>query len=217
VTQRYRNEGVRVLAGDSVVGVERDGDLRVSTRSGETFQVDGVVAGLGIEPNVALAQDAGLDVDDGIVVDARLQTSADGIYAAGDVANFEAPGLGRMRVEHEDNANTMGAAAGAIMAGADTKYEHLPFFYSDLFDMGYEAVGRLHRDLDTVEDWHDGFDQGVVYYLDNGKVHGVLLWNVWGQVDAARELIAGGDSYAPTQPAPCAPVRAAPRGRAATR
>jgi hypothetical protein len=77
------------------------------------------------------------------------------------------------------------------MAGADDgAYSHLPFFYSDVFDLGYEAVGELDPRLQTVGDWKVPFREGVVYYLDGGRVRGVLLWNTWGQVDAARRLIA---------------------------
>ena len=76
------------------------------------------------------------------------------------------------------------------MAGAAEPYSHLPFFYSDLFDLGYEAVGVLDSRLETVEQWVTPFREGVVYYLDAGRVRGVLLWNTWGQVDAARNLIA---------------------------
>ena len=155
------------------------------------IEADGVVAGLGIQPNVALAEQAGLAVEDGILVDEHLRTSQEAIYAAGDVANFPNPALGRrLRVEHEDNANTMGAAAGRNMAGAARPYTHLPFFYSDLFDLGYEAVGDLDARLETVADWKEPYREGVVYYLGDGRVRGVLLWNVWEQVDAARRLIA---------------------------
>ena len=84
----------------------------------------------------------------------------------------------------------MGRLAGRAMAGAPEPYDHLPFFYSDLFDLGYEAVGDLDPRLDTVADWAEPFREGVVYYLAEGRVRGVLLWNVWGQVDAARQLIA---------------------------
>jgi NADPH-dependent 2,4-dienoyl-CoA reductase/sulfur reductase-like enzyme len=104
--------------------------------------VDGVVAGIGISPNTDLASAAGLVVDDGVVVDERLRTNHHDVFAAGDVARFFAPALGaRIRVEHEDNALTMGRAAGRSMAGDPTPYTHLPFFYSDLFELGYEAVG----------------------------------------------------------------------------
>jgi NADPH-dependent 2,4-dienoyl-CoA reductase/sulfur reductase-like enzyme len=163
----------------------------LKSESGQTFYADGVIAGLGIEPNVSLAQAAGLEIDNGIVVDEGLRTSYPDIYAAGDVAHFFNPLLGkRIRVEHEDNANTMGRAAGQAMAGNSAPYHHLPFFYSDLFELGYEAVGELNPRLETVADWKERYREGVIYYLEHGRVRGVLLWNTWGQVDAARALIA---------------------------
>jgi len=76
------------------------------------------------------------------------------------------------------------------MAGQPAPYDHLPFFYSDLFELGYEAVGEIDARLESVADWRDPFREGVVYYLREGRVRGVLLWNTWGQVDAARALIA---------------------------
>jgi hypothetical protein len=77
------------------------------------------------------------------------------------------------------------------MAGADDgPYVHLPFFSSDLFDIGYEAVGELDPRLQTVSDWKEPLREGVVYYLEGGRVRGVLLWNTRGQVDAARRLLA---------------------------
>jgi NADPH-dependent 2,4-dienoyl-CoA reductase/sulfur reductase-like enzyme len=153
--------------------------------------VDGVVAGIGVQPNVELAQTAGLQVENGIVVDEFLRTRHPDIHGAGDVAAFYNPALGkRIRVEHEDNANTMGRQAGRIMAGALEPYHHLPFFYSDLFDLGYEAVGELDSRHEIVADWKEPNKEGVVYYMQSGRVRGVLLWNVWKQVDAARKLIA---------------------------
>jgi len=147
--------------------------------------------GLGIEPNDKLAQAAGLKVENGIVVDEFLRTSHPDIYAAGDVARFFNPALEKsIRVEHEDNANTMGRLAGLNMAGKSEPYHHLPFFYSDMFELGYEAVGELDSRLETFADWKQPNKEGVIYYLHNGRVRGVLLWNVWGQVDAARALIA---------------------------
>jgi NADPH-dependent 2,4-dienoyl-CoA reductase/sulfur reductase-like enzyme len=187
----YRQHGVEVAANTRVVAVEPQGEqLRVRTEGNRDLLVDGVVAGLGIEPNTILAQAAGLAVDDGIVVDRMLRTSHPGIYAAGDVARFYNPLLERkLRVEHEDNANTMGRQAGRNMAGQAEPYDHLPSFYSDLFDLGYEAVGELDARLEIFADWREPFREGVIYYLQHGCVRGVLLWNVWGQVDAARELI----------------------------
>ena len=188
----YREKGVEVLAGEHVAAVEARGEeTAVITQSGRELTVDGVVAGLGIEPNVGLAKAAGLRVGAGVVVDESLRTNDPHVFAAGDVAEFFNPALGKwMRVEHEDNANTMGRMAGRSMAGQAVRYDHLPFFYSDLFDLGYEAVGELDSRAEVVADWKERFREGVVYYLHDGRVRGALLWNVWGKLDAARELIA---------------------------
>jgi 3-phenylpropionate/trans-cinnamate dioxygenase ferredoxin reductase component len=187
----YRQKGVRVVPGEKVSGLEKTSrGTKVATQSQREFLVDGVVAGIGVTPNDELARSAGLKIENGIVVDEFLRTSDPNIYAAGDVANFSNPALGkRLRVEHEDNANTMGRAAGTAMAGSASPYHHLPFFYSDLFDLGYEAVGELDPHSETVADWKEPHREGVVYYLRDGRVRGVLLWSVWGQVDAARQLI----------------------------
>jgi len=195
----YRDKGVDVRAPETAAALERKGAGSVlRTKSGEKFEVDGIVAGIGIEPNVDLAKAAGLRVENGVVVDEFLRTDRHEIFAAGDVANFYNPALGkRLRVEHEDNANTMGTAAGRNMAGKDQPYHHLPFFYSDLFDLGYEAVGDLDGRMQTVEDWKEPFREGVVYYLRDGRVRGVLLWNVWEQVDNARKLIAEPGPFRP--------------------
>jgi len=163
-----------------------------------TIVVDGVVAGVGIEPNVELAQIAGLEVDNGIVVDEFLRTGHPDIHAAGDVAAFHNPLLEkRIRVEHEDNANSMGRQAGRNMAGKSEPYHHLPSFYSDLFELGYEAVGELDSRMETFADWKRPNEEGVIYYLQHGRVRGVLLWNVWQQVDAARKLIAEPGPFTP--------------------
>lgn len=188
----YRNKGITLLSGETSRNIARTGtQFLVTTSSDRQVEADGVVAGIGIEPDVNLATSAGLEVGNGILVDEYLRTTNPDIYAAGDVASFFNSALDkRMRVEHEDNANTMGAAAGRNMAGWTEPYNHLPYFYSDLFDLGYEAVGELDAGHEIVEDWTEQFRKGVVYYLKEGRVRGVLLWNVWGQVDAARALIA---------------------------
>ncbi|HEU0296875.1 MAG TPA: FAD-dependent oxidoreductase [Anaerolineales bacterium] len=194
----YREKGVEVLAGDSVASVQREGDrLIVRTGSGRSIEADGVVAGIGIRPNVELAQAAGLKVEDGIVVNERLETSLPDIYAAGDAANFFHAALEkRTRVEHEDNAVQMGKVAGRNMAGASETYTHTPMFYSDLFDLGYEAVGEMSGKMKTISDWQEQpFKKGVVYYMDDGQVRGVLLWDVWKQVDNARALILEDGSF----------------------
>ncbi|HZQ48541.1 MAG TPA: FAD-dependent oxidoreductase [Verrucomicrobiae bacterium] len=192
LNQYYRLKGVEVLAGESVLGMdERGGGVVLKTQGGKEIMAEGVVAGLGIQPNIELARQAGLKTADGIEVDEFLRTSRPDVYAAGDVAEFYNPALGkRLRVEHEDNANAMGRQAGRNLAGKSEPYQHLPFFYSDLFDLGYEAVGELDARLETVADWKQPYREGVVYYLREGRVRGVLLWNLWGQVDHARQLIA---------------------------
>ena len=192
VSSFYKQKGVDVLAGEKIMGLETRGSQRVlKTSMNREIAVDGVVAGVGIEPNVELAQTGGLSVENGIIVDEFLRTSDPGIRAAGDVAAFYNPALGkRIRVEHEDNANSMGRLAGRNMAGKSEPYHHLPFFYSDLFDLGYEAVGEVDSRLETFADWKRPNEEGVIYYLQNGRVRGVLLWNVWEQVEAARQLIA---------------------------
>jgi NADPH-dependent 2,4-dienoyl-CoA reductase/sulfur reductase-like enzyme len=201
INQVYRDKGVQVVPHASI-SVEADrkagatpNHFTVRARTGDgggdqVLEVDGVVAGIGVRPNVTLAQDAGLTIEDGIRVDASLRTSHPDIFAAGDVASLRHPVLGHpVRVEHEDNANTMGRLAGRSMAGEKVVFDHLSMFYSDLFELGYEAVGDLDPRLETVADWKEPFRQGVVYYLQEGRVRGVLLWNVWEQVDAARALI----------------------------
>ena len=195
----FAARGVEVLAGSTVTGIRQDGAcaiVRVRDARGEReIEVDGVVAGIGTSPNDRIAREAGLPVGDGINVDSWLNAGHPDVFAAGDVASYFVPALGdRRRIEHEDNARTMGRAAGRAMAGAGEAYEHLPFFYSDLFDLGYEAVGDIDSRLETVADWDEPFNEGVIYYLRDGRVRGVLLWNVWGQIHAARDLIRSAES-----------------------
>ncbi len=192
LTSYYMDNSVSVRAGELVTAITKVGDeFHVQTDAKAELSFDCLVAGIGIVPNTSLAKDAGLEVGNGILVNQYLQSSQPEIFAAGDVANFESPHLGkRIRVEHEDNANTMGETAGRNMAGDMTPYHYLPSFYSDLFEVGYEAVGELNRNLETVVDWEDEFHEGVIYYLSEQRIRGTLLWNVWDQVDAARDLIA---------------------------
>ncbi len=191
VADYYREQGVEVHTATSVTGARQEGSrTRLVTDHGE-LAVDLVVAGVGIRPRTELAERAGIQIGDGIEVDQGLMTSAPDVYAAGDVASVYSRPLGRhWRVEHEDNANVQGETAGRIMAGATAPFDYLPFFYSDLFDLGFEAVGRVDSRLAAVADWADPFRNGIVYYLDDGgHVDGVLLWNAWERVDRARALI----------------------------
>jgi NADPH-dependent 2,4-dienoyl-CoA reductase/sulfur reductase-like enzyme len=196
----YREKGVELLTGEKPASVHQEGNrLTVRTGSGRTLEADGVVAGIGIHPNLDLANGAGLKTNSGIIVNELLETSHPDIYAAGDVASFFHSALEkRTRVEHEDNAIQMGKLAGRNMAGAKETYHHIPMFYSDLFDLGYEAVGEMSSKMKTVEDWQEEpFKKGVIYYLDDGRVRGVLLWNVWDRVDAARALLQDKGSFEP--------------------
>jgi NADPH-dependent 2,4-dienoyl-CoA reductase/sulfur reductase-like enzyme len=199
VTAYYREKGVDVRPGELVEEIA-GGAVRLG--GGTSIEADGVVAGLGIVPDTELAEAAGLVVDDGIVVDELGRARGrDDVFAAGDAARFPAVALDTLvRVEHEDHANSHGRAVGANMAGANTAYTTLPFFYSDLFELGYEAVGEVDSRLETVAEWVDPNRKGVVCYVDaERRPRGFLLWDVWGKVDDARSLIAAGTSVEQAQ------------------
>jgi NAD(P)H-nitrite reductase large subunit len=195
VQKAYEDRGVNVLCNDEPVSIESvRGHLRTRTRAGHAIDSDLVVAGVGIKPQTALAREAGLVLRYGVVVDKFLETSRPGIYAAGDLATFPCPALGRrLRMEHWDNARAQGLRAGGNMAGGRQPYDYLPYFFSDLFDFGYEAVGDVDAGLETRCQWREENREGLVYYLKAGRVRGALMCNVWGQVDAARELILKGE------------------------
>ena len=202
VTGYFQQKGIEVHPGFEIQNVEKRGErLVMRAKDGQEIEVDHVIAGLGILPNTELAQAAGVIIAGpeggrGIVVDEYLQTNLPGVYAAGDVASFFNPVQQRqMRAEHEDNALMMGKIAGLNMAGKKSAYTHQPYFYSDLFDLGYNAVGELDARLETFSDWAESYRKGVIYYLKEQKVRGVLLWNIWGHLDTARELIKEGKSY----------------------
>jgi NADPH-dependent 2,4-dienoyl-CoA reductase/sulfur reductase-like enzyme len=192
VTEHYRRRGVDVLTGETVAAA---GANWVNTGRGRTFEADVVVAGLGLEPETDLALSAGLEVDNGIVVDELGRTAGNNdVFAAGDVASFPIEALGRrFRVEHEDHAKSHGRTVGANMAGANLPYSHLPFFYSDMFDLSYEAVGEVDSRLETVESWEELNRKGIIAYVDESRrPRGFLYWNVWDHVDLGRELISAG-------------------------
>lgn len=194
LTELYRQHGIELRPQTKITGGSVEPDrIRLTTDAGGTIEADAVVVGLGITPRTELAEKAGLAVEDGVIVDEYLTTSDPDILAAGDIASYPDPILGRQRVEHVDNANAMGTQAGRNLAGAHEPYDHTPYFYSELFGNRYEAVGTLDSSATLIQNWADDDDdhkRGVVYYLDNqGGVSGVLLWNVEGQTDRAREVI----------------------------
>jgi NADPH-dependent 2,4-dienoyl-CoA reductase/sulfur reductase-like enzyme len=190
LTDYYRSKGITLLTQDAPTSIRQNGaGYTVNTASGRECPADFIIAGLGIKPNTSLAKAAGLKTGDGIVVDEFLRTSHPDVYAAGDVAFFPEQVLGPRRIEHWDNAISQGAHAGRNMAGANQPFTDMPYFFSDLFEFGYEAVGDVNTRLETFADWQEPNKTGVIYYLDHGRVRGAMMCNVWEKVDAARELI----------------------------
>jgi NADPH-dependent 2,4-dienoyl-CoA reductase/sulfur reductase-like enzyme len=191
VADYYRQRGVETVSNDAIAElVEHGGMIEGRTRMGNTLTTQQVVVGVGIVPHVELAEAAGLEVGAGIEVDEYARTTDPHVYAAGDVAEFPClPLRSRMRVEHWDHAKTHGRAAGANMAGAHESYDHLPMFWSDFFDLGWEAVGELDSGHDVDEVWTRELEEGVLFYSQEDVVRGVLLWNSWDKVEWARGLI----------------------------
>lgn len=194
VEKTYLDKGIDILSGDEAMSIEKAGGKFIThTRQGMKIESDMLVVGVGIDPCLDLALAADLAVDNGIVVDDHLASANPDIYAAGDNASFPYQALGkRTRVEHWDAAVTQGKLAGRNMAGADESYTHMPYFFSDLFDFGYEAVGEIDSSLQIVTDWKEENKTGVIYYLRDGVVRGAMMCNVWDKVPAASELIRQG-------------------------
>ena len=189
------SKGVEIHGGETLRSFEGDGDVKgVVTESGKVIEGDAVVVGAGVKPDVMLAQKAGLEVDDGIVCDATLQTSVEGIYAAGDVCSYDSRVHGRrLRVEHWDVAMQQGQHAARSMMGEGKPYEVVPYFFSDLADWaGLEYVGPA-TDWDDVV-WRGDRDSGefVVFYIKDGKVAGALTVERSEELAHARTLLAEG-------------------------
>jgi NADPH-dependent 2,4-dienoyl-CoA reductase/sulfur reductase-like enzyme len=191
VADYYRKQGVEAVSGESVARLESHaGEISVHTRQGNQVTTQLLIAGIGIEPATDLGEASGLEVGNGIEVDEYARTSDPRVWAAGDVAEFPCLPLDRrMRVEHWDHAIHHGKAAGANMAGANRPYTHLPMFFSDFFDLGWEAVGEVEAALDVHAVWKEPNREGVLFYLRDDVIRGVLLWNVWEKVEWARQHI----------------------------
>jgi 3-phenylpropionate/trans-cinnamate dioxygenase ferredoxin reductase subunit len=187
--------GVTFVGGESVSAFEGDGRVSsVLTESGRGFECDLVVVGAGVKPDTMLAQRAGLEVDNGIICDSKLQTSVPGIYAAGDVCNYDSVVHGRrIRVEHWDVAMQQGMHAAKNMLGADADYDVVPYFFSDLADWAsLEYVGPA-SEWDR-EVWRGSRRDGEfsVWYLKDGKVAGCLSVGRSEDLAEARRLLADG-------------------------
>ena len=189
----FIGHGVKILDDTPAQFIENDGRFTTVTKGGERVESDLIVVGIGILPGEELAADAGIGCENGILVDEFQQTGTANVYAAGDVAQFPYKVLDQMtRVEHWDHARKHGKQAGLNMAGAEQPYEYMPYFFSDLFEVSYEAVGEVDASLETFPVWQEQFKTGIVYYLRDRKVRGVMACNVWKKMKPARELITSG-------------------------
>jgi 3-phenylpropionate/trans-cinnamate dioxygenase ferredoxin reductase component len=187
------SKGVTIHGGEELEAYEGDGRVNaVVTKSGLAIECDTVVVGAGVRPDAMLAQRAGLEVDDGIVCDAKLQTSAAGIYAAGDCCSYDSVIHGRrLRVEHWDVAMQQGMHAARNMLGEDADYEVVPYFFSDLADWaGLEYVGPASEWDEEI--WRGDRDGGEfsVWYLKDGRVAGALSVERSKDLAEARRMLA---------------------------
>ena len=190
----HREHGVDMRLDVSVGGVEKAGDgVRLILDVGDPVEADLLLVGIGAVPDVKLAEDAGLDVDNGVLVDSALRTSAPDVFAAGDIANAEHPVLGRrIRVEHWDNAIEQGKAAARSMLGEDVSYDRIPYFFTDQYDLGMEYVGNIDPgSADDVVVRGDTTGDRVfqAYWIKDGVVAAAMHANDWDAGDTIREAI----------------------------
>lgn len=178
--------GVDVRTGVTVTAITPEG---VETSAG-TVPADIVVVAVGAAPDTELAAAAGLEVDNGVVVDDHLRTSDPHIFAAGDVANAANTALGkRLRVEHWDNAIRQGKLAGRIIAGEDAAYDWLPYFYTDQFDFGMEYVGHSAPGDEVVIRGSLEAGEFIAYWLSGSTVTAAMNVNIWDVNDNLREIV----------------------------
>jgi 3-phenylpropionate/trans-cinnamate dioxygenase ferredoxin reductase component len=199
----HRAHGVDLRLGVTVSEItEVDGQVTgVRLGDGTEIAADMVLIGVGAVPNVALAQEAGLAVDNGIVVDASLHTSDPDVFAVGDVASAHHPLLGRhIRVEHWANALNQPAAAAAAMLGNEASYDELPYFYTDQYDLGMEYIGYVEPGgYDNVVFRGDvTAREFVAFWLRDNKVLAAMNVNVWDVGDAVKELIRAARAVDPS-------------------
>ncbi len=186
--EHCRNAGVELVSNETIVAFEdRGGLLQARTHDGNTITTQTAIVAIGGEPNVELAEGAGLEIGNGIEVNEYAAASTAGIWAAGDVAEFPHLVLGRqMRLDQWDHAIHHGRCAGANMAGANQPYTHIPLFAGTVFDVSLEAVGDVDSTWETHAVWREPYQEGVLFYLHNDIVRGVLMWNLIGGPEWAR-------------------------------
>ncbi|HKG62685.1 MAG TPA: FAD-dependent oxidoreductase [Solirubrobacteraceae bacterium] len=188
----HRSHGVELLTG---AGVERitDGGRGVALVGGRTVEADAVLLAVGVAPATALAESAELAVDDGILVDELLRTSADDVFAAGDVASMQHARYGRIRVEHWDNAIGQGQAAARSMLGNGEPYAKLPYFFTDQYDLGMEYVGHHGRsDELTIRGSLEDSSFRAYWTAPDGHITAAMHVNDWDAIDPMRELVETG-------------------------
>jgi 3-phenylpropionate/trans-cinnamate dioxygenase ferredoxin reductase subunit len=193
----HREHDVDLRLGTGATEITGDGTsvTGVVTDAGDRVDADVVIVGVGARPLTQLAEESGLAVDNGILTDAALRTSDENIYAAGDVANAEHPVLGRrVRVEHWANALNQGPAAAKAMLGQQVSYDHIPYFYTDQYDLGMEFTGDLGGEqFDTIT--YRGNREGrefIVFWTADGRVLAGMNVNVWDVADDIAALVRSG-------------------------
>jgi 3-phenylpropionate/trans-cinnamate dioxygenase ferredoxin reductase subunit len=189
----HADHGVEMLMGTRVERFEGGSAVeRVRTTDGRTLDCDFVVVGVGVQPRTALAAQAGIAVENGVVADAHLQSDAPGVFVAGDVANAEHPFYGsRIRVEHWANALHQGPLAARTMLGHDDVYDRLPYFFSDQYDVGMEYSGYATGADRVVFRGDPAGREFIAFWLAEGRVLAGMNVNVWDVADTIRALIAG--------------------------
>lgn len=191
--------GVRLVTQARVTAIEgRTTATGVRLEGGTVIEGDLIVVGVGAEPRVELAGAAGLGVDDGVLVDEYLESSAKDVFAAGDVANAVHQLYGRrLRVEHWDNAKRQGRAAAANMLGAAAAYERIPYFYSDQYDIGMEYTGFAPSWDRVVFRGDPATNEFVAFWLRGGRVAAGMNVNTWDVAPAIEALIRSGATVDP--------------------
>jgi 3-phenylpropionate/trans-cinnamate dioxygenase ferredoxin reductase subunit len=184
-------QGVELALGDGVAAFEGDGAVhRVRTTSGRVLECDFAVVGIGVVPRTALGEQAGLDMGNGIECSAALETSAPGVFAAGDVASAWHPFYEeRVRLEHWSSALNQGPVAARAMLGEDVAYDRIPYFFSDQFDVGMEYSGRATAQDSVVFRGNPADGAFVAFWVDGGRVLAGMNVNIWDVNAHVQELI----------------------------